>query len=87
MPRKEPFPPEADTEPDLRKPPRQSGPAPRGKRDKSRVTTAPPPKAKKSSKDPHPSIQSRRATRRASGATVDEVVADLSKDPRRERDD
>jgi hypothetical protein len=87
MPRKEPFPPEADTEPDLRRTPRPSGSPAKGKRDKTQASTAPPPaKTRNQPKDTRSSgIQARRS-KRGAGATVDEVVADLSKDPRRERE-
>jgi hypothetical protein len=71
----------------MRKTPRQSGPAPKGKRERAQASTAPPPKAKKAAKDTRNSnVQTRKSTARGAGATVDEVVADLSKDPRRERD-
>jgi hypothetical protein len=107
MPRKNPFPPEADTKPDLRSPkaaprrPAESSPAPKTKRERAEAPTAPPPRAK--SRPPRPSSGPANRKRRASGAprdsdvrtvterisaaTVDEVTADLSNDPRRERDD
>jgi len=89
MPRKQPFPPESPTEPDLRQPkspPSRSGPAPKSKR--SQVPTVPP-KGKKATHPPRSSGPVPRERPRASGepgAKVDEVTADLSKDPRRERD-
>jgi hypothetical protein len=88
MPRKQPFPPEPDTQPDMRRP---SGPAPKNKRARTEVETVPPPKTKRSkANDTKTSgIRSRKPSpkRDGSGATIDEVTADLSKDPRRERDD
>ncbi len=101
--RKNPFPPEAPTNPDLSDEPvtpragavrggpaRASGPAPKGQRDRSQAPTLPPPKKKSGKVDPRSSgVQSSRTGKRAApeekGATVDEVVADLTKDPRRER--
>ncbi|HEY8086781.1 MAG TPA: hypothetical protein VIF09_03030 [Polyangiaceae bacterium] len=106
MKRKERFPPEATTDPDIRRPketPRQSGPAPRSKR--SQPSTQPPPlrnkKGDKAPPTPRKSVQPRKpAEPRTSGmrsrkpassehpaATIDEVTADMSRDPRRERDD
>jgi hypothetical protein len=87
MPRKQPFPPESTTEPDMRQPksaPSRSGPAPRSKRSQAPTT---PPKGKKSqprSSGPVPRERAKDAGR--PGAKVDEVTADMSKDPRRERD-
>jgi hypothetical protein len=93
MPKKQPFPPEPDTEPGERAASRQSGPAPRNKRERANSPTEPPPRGKKGggakSADTRTSgMQPRKGARHAGagGATVDEVVADLSKDPRRERD-
>jgi hypothetical protein len=81
-------PPKRDTQPDKR---RTSGPAPRTKRFRSDVPTLPPPKSKRSkAADTKTSgTRSRKPPRKteASGATVDEVTADFSKDARRERDD
>jgi hypothetical protein len=88
MPRKQPFPPESPTEPDLTrpKPPRSSGAAPRSKR--SQAPTVPPKTKKGATTEPRTSgVVSRRSKKAgAPGAAIDEVVADLSKDPRRERD-
>jgi hypothetical protein len=88
--RKQPFPPEADTNPDMLRP---SGPAPKSQRKADAVTT-PPPKSKraKGTDTKTSGIRSRKppppkGEDDASGAKVDEVTADLSKDPRRERDD
>jgi hypothetical protein len=88
---KQPFPPESETQPDVR----ASGAAPKIKRDRSAASTVPPPpKPKKStgSETKTSGIRSRKPPAKsdpagASGATVDEVTADLSRDPRRERDD
>jgi hypothetical protein len=109
--RKDPFPPEADTEPDLRRPLPPRGerlrrPAPREERAPSEVPTLPPPAppAPSATVNPSATVKDGHARSgsddRASGvrrrrrgdpdmpaATVDEVTADLSKDPRRERDD
>ena len=90
LPRKQPFPPEATTQPDMRRP---TGPAPKSKRE-AEVVTVPPPKSKR----PKPTdtktsgIRSRKPPPPKKkdddrGASVDEVTADLSKDPRRERDE
>ncbi len=90
MPRKQPFPPEPPTQPDLHAgagAQRQvSGAAPKSKH--SQAPTVPP-KGKKAAPEPRSSGVAPRRSRKtdAPGATVDEVVADLSKDPRRERDD
>ena len=96
MPRKQPFPPEAETQPDLQRP---SGPAPKSKRSRAEAPTSPPPKGKRAKADAGQSsatevrnsgIRSRKppSTKRdPSGAAVDEVTADLSRDPRRDRDD
>jgi len=95
LPRKQPFPPEADTQPDMRRP---SGPAPKSKR-QAEAATVPPPRSKRAkgtetktsgvrSRKPPPNPSSPPKKKDdASGAKVDEVTADLSKDPRRERDD
>jgi hypothetical protein len=101
MVRKKPFPPEADTRPDMQRPkvgPRHSGPAPKSARERAEADTIPPP-----SEPPPPTKRSgppaMKTQRRPRGsdvrdveggpaaATVDEVTADLSKDPRREKDD
>jgi hypothetical protein len=88
MPRKQPFPPESPTEPDLRQPrggPARSGPAPKSKRSQAPTT---PPKTKKTqpprSSGPVPRERPKRTGE--PGAKVDEVTADMSKDPRREKD-
>jgi hypothetical protein len=91
MPRKQPFPPEADTKPDIQRP---SGPAPKSKRARAEAETMPPPPKSTRAKEPR---TAKGAAARSSGVharkpskkdpLVDEVTADLSKDPRRERDD
>jgi hypothetical protein len=104
MPRKQPFPPETYADPGMRAAPgapRQSGPAPKGRRERPLPSTVPPPKHRKGgtkgadtkpSPTKAPDARGSAAQRRkgskdgTAGATVDEVVADLSKDPRRERD-
>jgi hypothetical protein len=96
MPRKPPFPPEPETRPDSRKPKssiaRKSSPVPKDARERSEAPTMPPPKRRSD----RPSGRPRRADRTSGvqstkpampAATVDEVTADLSKDPRHERDD
>jgi hypothetical protein len=79
MARKQPFPREADTEPDLRP------------LDVRLAPTARPPikeNARAKQVDKRSGTRSRRAAPKgdAGGATVDEVVADLSNDPRREEE-
>jgi hypothetical protein len=98
MPRKRNFPHEATTEPEMRAIPATSAPPPErsGKRRRIEADTLPPPpssKGGKPSKRPTARPPKRRhskehkATRPARGhAAVDEVTADLSKDPRREKD-
>src|SRR5277367_3612451 len=96
MARKPRFPVESETRPDSRRAKtattRESGPAPKDARERSEAPTLPPPGT------PQPRARPRRSpSDRASGvrtgepdiaaATVDEVTADLSKDPRRERDE
>lgn len=71
---------------------RPSGPAPKSKRG-AEVVTVPPPKSKraKATDTKTSGIRSRKPPppkkKDGPGASVDEVTADLSKDPRRERDD
>jgi hypothetical protein len=82
----------------------ESGPAPRGSRERTEPSTEPPPakaRSPRGSTKPPPAAAARDTkpprrsgpTRlsgtkqnRRGAATVDEVTADLSKDPRRERD-
>ncbi len=91
------FPPEPETQPDLSRPrptARTSGPAPKSKRERAEEPTLPPPPASKRSgraaepRAPRESAMKARKPRAsdAPSATVDEVTADLSKDPRRERE-
>jgi len=100
MARKNRFPP--DTKPNIRAPKtpidRQSGPAPKDARAKSEAPTLPPPPTKKGRHTParprrseaprNSGVQSRRpAGSKTPAATLDEVTADMSNDPRRERED
>ena len=99
MVRKKRFPPEHDTQPDVR--PKvsthHSGPAPKSVRQRAEADTLPPPSqpppptkrsGKPSPKGQRPRVSDVRGVKPAPGAaTVDEVTADLSRDPRRERDD
>jgi hypothetical protein len=87
------FPPEPETQPDMSRPrtvARTSGAAPKSKRERAEVPTLPPPRAKRPTRpaEPRPSGVKPRNPRPSDGpsATVDEVTADLSKDPRRERE-
>lgn len=75
---------------------RTSSPVPKSKRERSEAPTIPPPAAreprrtrKADEKDDvrHSDIRTRRSKAPTTAATVDEVVADLSHDPRREHDD
>jgi hypothetical protein len=85
---KHPPPPKRNTAPDVRG---RSGPTPKVKRSRSEAPTEPPPtrKGSKAVDTKTSGTRSRRPSpgRDGAGATVDEVTADLSKDPRRERDD
>jgi hypothetical protein len=100
MARKKGFPQEDETKPGVarRKAPesRRSNPAPKTKRELSEAPTLPPPPIE----EVPPTRRSGRPGDRTSGmrtrkpavsdhpsATVDEVTADMSKDPRREADD
>jgi hypothetical protein len=96
MARKPRFPQEPETRPDSRRPKapitHKSGPAPKDVREKSEAPTLPPPGegAERASRKPARADRNSgfRSTRNnIPGATVDEVTADMSKDPRRERDD
>jgi len=111
MQRKERFPPEADTEPDVLRAKsltaaRPSGVAPKNTRERRETRTVPPAPARgrPAASHAHPphetaraprkgeeardsGVRSRRGTRsEGPAATVDEVVADMSQDPRREPD-
>jgi hypothetical protein len=101
MVRKKRFPAEHDTRPDLNRPkvgPHHSGPAPKSVRQRAEADTLPPPSepppatkrsgraAPKTERRPRVSdVREMEGGPRA--ATVDEVTADLSRDPRREKDD
>jgi len=90
--RKNRFPHETDTAPGAGKPhtERTSGPAPKNKRERSEAPTLPPPPKSKRSKSPPPRSSTVKPKgsrgRDSGGAEVDEVVADLTRDPRREKD-
>lgn len=91
MTRKQRFPPEASTRPEHGSKPgltHQSGPAPKGKRERAEAPTEPPPPpSKKPSRAPKPGASDVRRVKAApAAATVDEVTADLTRDPRREKD-
>ena len=93
--RKQPFPPEPPTQPDLA---RKSGRAPKSKPRGPLPSTVPPPKVSKGKGTPGArtdrpgertsGTRSRRPAPKGEtpGATVDEVTADLSRDPRREKE-
>jgi hypothetical protein len=99
MPRKNPFPPEAETKPNSQsgrpRKRQESAPAPKSRRERSEAPTLPPPRAEDAPADLAPSSAPasvhasdvRPVRQRMAAATVDEVTADLSKDPRREQDD
>jgi hypothetical protein len=98
MQRKERFPPEADTQPEVLRAKvlaaRRSERAPKKPEQRAEAPTEPPPAragrstAKKETTDSRPSGMRTRGHRKTgTAATVDEVVADLSQDPRRERDE
>lgn len=95
MPRKR-FPHEATTEPEMRAVPASSAPPPErsGKRRRVEADTLPPPsKGGRGSKRPtarppkrRPSKEHKATRTGRSHAAVDEVTADMSKDPRREKE-
>jgi hypothetical protein len=100
MQRKERFPPEPDTQPDVLRAKslakRHSVAAPKTPEDRREMPTEPPPPPKKrvtlrpgkGTDDRASGMRARRPIRsEAPAATVDEVVADMSRDPRRERDE
>ncbi len=103
MSRKKGFPKEGDTKPAIARPKlpevRRSGPAPKTKRELAEAPTLPPPPLEPPEEAPvtRQSGRASAANNRNPGArprkpvhasaTVDEVTADLSKDPRREVDD
>jgi hypothetical protein len=82
-PRRQPFSPEADTKPG----PRATARPPK-KRSKDADTVPPPPRSKRPKSAQTSGTRSKRPAPKGDGrgATVDEVIADMSKDPRRERD-
>jgi hypothetical protein len=99
MPQRKPFPPEHDTRPNRNEAKtveaRRSSPLPKSARERAEAPTIPPPpKQKPKTKEQEPtgrprgkSVSNVRAARAVVNvATVDEVTADLSKDPRRDRD-
>ncbi len=93
MARKQPFPQEAKTAPDVRrsKTARTSHAAPKTREERARASTLPP-KAHDSderTRERRSGVRAGKRSKRAEmpAATVDEVTADMSKDPRRERDD
>jgi hypothetical protein len=103
MSRKKGFPNEQDTKPGVARPKlpetRRSSPAPKTKRELAEAPTLPPPPIEKepatrrsgraaATGDRNSGMRSRKPARSVHpSATVDEVTADLSKDPRREVDD
>jgi len=98
MTRKQRFPPEADTKPDNRPSgpeSRRSGPAPKSKRGRAEAPTVPPPKISEPTTGGKLIADARTSGMRSHKrkpsahpvATVDEVTADMTKDPRRERED
>ena len=99
MPQRKPFPPEPETRPHAKDAKtlgaRQSSPTLKGSRQRAEAPTVPPPRpaAKQlaEKETPRPprgkSVSSVRAARSAvNAATIDEVTADMSRDPRREHD-
>jgi hypothetical protein len=94
MSKGKPFPPEPSTRPDVRGArgkgaASHSRPVPRRTRDKSAISTLPPPPDEGGAPQADESkISKERPTERGlSSATVDEVTADLTQDSRSERED
>jgi hypothetical protein len=101
MSQKRRFTPEPVTKPATRRPKappvRTSTPVPKSKRERAEAPTIPPPGRPKQERGTHVTsdandvrhsgMRARRPSRSAPAATVDEVVADLSKDPRRDHDE
>jgi hypothetical protein len=96
MPQRKPFPPESETRPNAKAiAARQSSPAPKTARQRSEAPTVPPPPrtaARQPTENESGVVRTRgksvsnvRAARPVNAATVDEVTADMSRDPRRER--
>jgi hypothetical protein len=93
MPKGKPFPPEPSTRPDVRgakagRAATHSRPVPRRTRDKSAISTLPPPPEDEAAQQADGKISRERPIDRGlSSATVDEVTADLTQDSRSERED
>jgi hypothetical protein len=97
MPKRDRFSHETPTQPGAKKP-GASGPASKRKHSQSAPTLPPPPPSSRGKHTARPTARPKTTQKPAStkrrkphesdmpGATVDEVVADMSKDPRRERD-
>ena len=97
MPKKDRFSHEAPTQPGAKKP-GAGGPASKRKHSQSAPTLPPPPPSSRGKHTARPTARPKTTQKPASmkrrkphesdmpGATVDEVVADMSKDPRREKD-
>lgn len=92
MPKRDRFPHDVDTEPGLKKP-GTSGAAPKRQHSQS-APTQPPPGSKRGKAAAHPTARPKTSSIKKRkphesdipGATIDEVVADMSKDPRREKE-
>jgi hypothetical protein len=95
MPQRKPFPPESDTRPNAKTTAaRQSSPAPKTARQRSEAPTVPPPprssgrqrtESESGGRARGKSVSNVRGARPVNAATIDEVTADMSRDPRRER--
>ena len=95
MPQRKPFPPESETRPNAKAiAARQSSPAPKNAHQRSEAPTLPPPSRSQGRKPSEnestvrtrgKSVSNVRTARPVNAATVDEVTADMSRDPRRER--
>jgi hypothetical protein len=97
MPKRDRFSHEVPTQPGTKKP-GASGPASKRKHSQSAPTIPPPPASSRGKHAARPTAARPRTTQKPAikrrkpheselpGATVDEVVADMSKDPRREKD-
>jgi len=97
MPKRDRFSHEVPTQPGAKKP-GASGPASKRKHSQSAPTIPPPPPSSRGKHVARPTARPKTTQKPASarrrrpyesdmpGATVDEVVADMSKDPRREKD-
>ena len=93
MARKNPFPSEPKTQPERRtkrppaRGPRVSAPAPKSRRERAEAPTLPPGARSTPPDAPERVSDIRNVAPELQAATVDEVVADLSKDPRCEPKD